>query len=131
MCGFEVWLVLLPFHCQPEDDTGAGGARDQEDHRDCWIKPILKLLAVWVNGCPIVPTSLHEDFCSKSKSKPGDSPVPAFLQHLAADTALLPNLFTIWQEGLAFCHHGTSTQQSQCPSGGGLSHCLSEGLILP
>lgn len=37
---------------QRMSDRGAGGRRDQENHRDRWTKPILKLPALWANECP-------------------------------------------------------------------------------
>ena len=139
-CGCEVWGCCSHLSCcQPEDDTSAEGGHDQENHRDHWVKPILRLPALWANGCPYY-SNQSDDFCTSNKAgswAPSPSPnwvtphfVPpysAWLQTWLFYSSCLPSGRSL----LAFCYGGRFDQQSQCQSGGGLSHCLADGLILP
>lgn len=131
--------VLLPSHRQPEDDTGAGGGHVKENRRDHGIKPVLKLPAGGPR-CPIVPTSLSKDVCTSSKAgswAPSPSPNRVTPQSMPSPGAWLqtrlsyPGCLASGGRLSAFCHQGRSDQQSQCQRDGGLSHCLSDGLVLP
>lgn len=132
MCGFGVCshlTVSLSMSVQ-----GVGMTRR--------VRPLEKvspeLSGPWANDL-IVPSGLSRDFCKASKAgswapspRPNRGlPNPCFptgpgLPTWLSYSGCLPS----GRRLLAFCYSGRFDHQSQCQGDGGLSHCLSVGLIL-